>query len=138
MNRLLVDDGASEASTIKSRRNPAGDLFVLTIQTEAGRRTFLCEPPDAARPGDDEASTTLVEIDSKGGVIARSPRAARWRTSGPTESPTHRLQIVVPDLDPAAATGIQLETADNDRSYHTQWRSLAPRGDLLKLGGGAP
>lgn len=135
---LLVDDGASETATIKSRRNPAGDLFVLTIQTEAGRRTFLCEPPTEARSGGAEISTMLVEIDPKGGVIARSPQVARWRTSGPVASPTHRLRIVVPDLDPAAATGIQLETADNDLSYHTQWRSLAPRGDLLKLGGGAP
>ena len=135
---LLVDDGAPEAATIRSRRNPAGDLVVLTIQTEAGRRMFFCEPASEPRSEGGEASSVLVEIDSKGGVIARSPDVAQWRTTGPAESPTHRLRIVVPDLDPAEATGIQLETADNDRSYHTQWRSLAPRGGLLKLGADAP
>ena len=135
---LLIDDGGSEAVTIKSRRNPAGDLIVLTVRTPDGRRVFLCEPPSDPLPSGEDATTVLIEIDSEGRVLGRSERVARWRNTGGEVSSAHRLQIVLPELDPAEITGIQVEAADNDRTYHTQWRSLAPRGDLLKLESGAP
>ncbi|MCP4497126.1 MAG: hypothetical protein GY825_10145 [Phycisphaeraceae bacterium] len=123
----FADDDASPQTTIRDRRNPHGDLVVVTIRTVDGPRAFLFEPASPDR---------LLEFDPKGGIVNDWPAAVRRVDSDRTgPDPTRRVfRIRLPNVRPDALKGVQVEVADNDRAYHTQWRRLAPRGRMLEFG----
>ena len=50
------------------------------------------------------------------------------------EPPSHRFRILLPTALESISS-LQVRVADNDRTYHTQWRSLAPSNGRLRLGG---
>ena len=58
-----------------------------------------------------------------------TPAGEPWR---------HRYRIEIPDIDPRTVSGLQIRVADNDRTYHTQWRTLAPDRSHLGLDWPAP
>ncbi len=123
----FADDDLPPEATVRDRRNPHGDLVVITIRTSEGPRSFLFEPAD---PGQ------LLEFDPKGGIVNDWPEGVRDLDSG-KEGPartrrTYRIRL--PDVRSDALKGVQVEVADNDRAYHTQWRRLAPRGRMLEFG----
>lgn len=123
----FADDDASPEKTVRGRRNPHGDLVVVTARTDEGVRSFLFEPADPVR---------LLEFDSNGGIMNRWDDAIRRPdASGNEPDPTRRnYRIRLPEVRLDALKGIQVEVADNDRAYHTQWRRLAPRGRMLEFG----
>lgn len=130
----LADDDASLESTIEGRRNPHGDLVVIEVTDDADRvRRFLFEPADRL-----PEAPRLVELDADGRLAGVFEEAIRRGPSTRSQPPRHGFRIELPG--PAASTirSIQVELADNDRTYHTQWRRLAPRGAAVELGTPAP
>jgi hypothetical protein len=123
----FADDDAPPETTIRDRRNPHGDLVVVTIRTTGGARSFLFEP---AAPG------RLIEFDSNGGIVEDWTAAARrLETAAEAADPSRRTyRVRLPDVRPKDLKGVQVEVADNDRAYHSQWRRLAPRGRMLEFG----
>ena len=136
----IADDGVPLESTVKTRQNPHGDLVVLELTTEAGLRRFLFEPAligaaDAEAAGD--SGNQLVSLARNGG--ARIVPGAVKAISTPSGEPhRHRYRIEIPDIDPRSISGLQIRVADNDRTYHTQWRTLAPERSHLELDWPAP
>ena len=126
----LADDEVPIEETILARRNPHGDLAVLTLRTDEATRSFLVElgisPIDGAIP--------LIEIDADGEILNSWPRAVLLEKPNDDAGAVHRFQIRVPNLAPSALRAMQVELADNDRTYHTQWRRLAPPGTMLEFG----
>ncbi len=126
----LADDEVPIEETILARRNPHGDLAVLTLRTDEATRSFLVElgisPIDGAIP--------LIEIDADGEILNSWPRAVLLEKPNDDAGTVHRFQIRVPNLAPSALRAMQVELADNDRTYHTQWRRLAPPGTMLEFG----
>ena len=124
----IADDDASPASTAAGRRNPAGDLMVIEVRTSTAARVFLFEP---AQP------TRLIEIDDTGDVVRIWPGVGRASDPESTEADveTSNYEIRLPEVRPDALKAIQVEVADNDRAYHSQWRRLAPRGRMLEFDG---
>jgi len=123
----FADDDAPPEATVRERRNPHGDLVVVTIRTDEGPRSFLFEPADPVH---------LLEFDPKGEIRNRWTEAIQHHDpagNGP-EPARRRYRVRLPDVHPDALKGIQVEVADNDRAYHTQWRRLAPRGRMLEFG----
>ena len=122
----FADDDAPPETTIRDRRNPHGDLVVVTIRTTGGARSFLFEP---AVPG------RLIEFDSNGGIVKDWTAAARrLETAADAADPSRRTyRVRLPDVRPQDLEGVQVEVADNDRAYHSQWRRLAPRGRMLEF-----
>jgi hypothetical protein len=122
----FADDDAPPETTIRDRRNPHGDLVVVTIRTTGGARSFLFEP---AAPG------RLIEFDSNGGIVEDWTAAARrLETAAEAADPSRRTyRVRLPDVRPKDLEGVQVEVADNDRAYHSQWRRLAPRGRMLEF-----
>lgn len=89
------------------RANPHADAVRVIVSGEGGRRDLLFEP---FTPG---AASGLPGAHCE---AARSP-AGGW---------TARITI-----DPSGSgrpASVQVGVADNDDTYHTQWRWLAPRG----------
>ena len=128
-DRLAQDDVSIE-DTIQARRNPHGDLAVLTLRTEEAARSFLIElgiaPVDGAIP--------LIEFDADGKILNFWPDAVLCSPTSELAPPIHRFQIRIPDLPPNTLKAMQVELADNDRTYHTQWRRVAPPGAMLEFG----
>lgn len=120
----LVDDEKSVESTVKSRRNPHGDLVVIELETTDGPRSFLFEP--GAGGGD------LVSFDAETVIDARAGKVEDL-VADASEPHGHRFRIVIPGIEARFIGGIQVRVADNDRTYHTQWRSLAPTKGRLEL-----
>ena len=116
--RTNIDD----QTLMKKRGNPPCDLARITVQSTTDTREFFLEP------GEDNGQ--LIEVlDPKSG-----PRIwpEQWRIL--MNTPTHvELEIALPDIDPESIVGLQIEVADNDSTYHTQWRRLAPQGKKLQI-----
>ena len=123
----FADDDAPPETTVGARRNPHGDLVVITVGTTGGPRSFLFEPADPDR---------LFEFDANGGIVEGWTAAVRRIDSGEdVPDPMRRTyRIRLPEVRPEVLKGVQVEVADNDRAYHTQWRRLAPRGRMLEFG----
>jgi hypothetical protein len=125
---LLADDDAPLDRTIESLRNPHGDLVVIEIGTPDGTATLIFEPADNM-PG----NPRLIRLAADGSrhqiyedAIVRGP-------STRSQPPRHRFRILVPDIAMADIRKVQVEIADNDRTYHTQWRRLAPAGGGVEV-----
>ncbi len=125
----LVDDRRPPEQTVADQRNPHGDLVKITIVTATGPRIFLVEP--AVDP-----TTTPTIIESHDGNRV----GGAWKTpilldrSEKSEEPMrHELRILIPEIDATSIRGLQVEVADNDRTYHTQWRRLSPSGRMLEV-----
>ena len=119
----LADDEVPIEQTIRTRRNPHGDLAVLTLRTDEGTRSFLVEIGAFGIRG----RHPLVEFGANGEILNSWPEAVVFHGSNDgSPSPVHRFEIRVPEVSADTIRGIQMELADNDRSYHTQWRRLAP------------
>lgn len=132
-DRLANDDVPIE-ETIRTRRNPHGDLAVLTLRTDEALRSFVVElgaPPI-------EGMLPLIEFNADGEILNSWPRAVLSSQTNEDAPASHRFQIRVPNVSPDALRAIQVELADNDRTYHTQWRRLAPPGAMLEFGTSKP
>ena len=133
----LADDGVPFESTVKSRQNPHGDLVVVDLLTDDGIRSFLFEPALIAPPPLGTSGTELVAF-SKNGPGQVVSGAVQAITTPPGEPWRHQYRIEIPDIDPRTISGLQIRVADNDRTYHTQWRTLAPDRSHLGLEWPAP
>ncbi len=129
----LADDDAPLEKTLSGRRNPHGDLVVITIRTTEDTIRYLFEPADGT-PG----SPRLIRLDADGGAAAIFEDAIRRGPSTRSQPPRHGFRIVLPEPVATDIRGLQIEIADNDRTYHTQWRRLAPSGAELRLGPSSP
>lgn len=130
----LADDDAILEKTIGGRRNPHGDLVAIEVVDRDGRaQRFLFEPADGM-PGDPR----LILLDDDGDGFTVFEGAVRRGPSTRSEPPRHAFRIVLPDTVPAEVGRFQVEVADNDRTYHTQWRRLAPRGGGIEVEKDAP
>ena len=120
-NQLCRSEG-DELDLVRMRNNPPGDL--VRIRTRAGdvAREFLLEP-DALETG------VLWEV--QGGKTAIRHEAA-WTREQPRDGEIARLRIQLPDVDSRLLEGLQVGVADNDLTYHTQWREVAPSGEWLE------
>jgi hypothetical protein len=129
----LADDDAPLKATIDGQRNPHGDLVVIEITTVQGGERFLFEPadrlPDAPR---------LIHLDEAGEVAAIFETAVERGPSTRSQPPRHAFRIEIPDVRIEEIRALQVEVADNDRTYHTQWRRLAPRGGGIRIPAVAP
>ena len=133
---LLVDDDLPPEETVRTRANPHGDLVVIDLRTTDGPVSFLLEP-GLSDPTDSPA-TLLHEFRSQPGTTEATvvPHAGLVVHSIPadsTEPPSHRFRILLPAAFESISS-LQVRVADNDRTYHTQWRSLAPSNGRLRLG----
>lgn len=131
----LAEDEVSVEETIQARRNPHGDLAVITLRTEKKvTRSFLIElgltPIDGAIP--------LIEFDADGKTLNSWPKAVFCGPPSEVTPPVHCFQIRIPGLAPDTLKAMQVELADNDRTYHTQWRRVAPPGSMLEFGSSEP
>ena len=110
------------SAILKTRRNPPSDLVRITVDTDDGRREFILEPSDQ--------HMNLLEVLNQ----ETAPRiwTKQWeivsRDLGHLE-----LQIDLPEVDSTGVKGVQVEVADNDSTYHTQWRRLAPSGKMVHI-----
>ncbi|RPG17609.1 MAG: hypothetical protein CBB69_007150 [Phycisphaera sp. TMED9] len=130
----LADDEVPIEQTIRTRRNPHGDLAVLTLRTDEGTRSFLVEIGAFGIRG----RHPLVEFGANGEILNSWPEAVVFHGSNDGSPAVHRFEIRVPEVSADTIRGIQMELADNDRSYHTQWRRLAPRGAMLEFPASTP
>jgi len=129
----LADDDAPLDSTLAGRRNPHGDLVVIEVETPAGTERFLFEPADRFPDG-----PRLVRLNADGGVDAIFDAAVRRGPSTRSQPPRHAFRIVIPELRIDEVRSFQVEVADNDRTYHTQWRRAAPAGGGIRIRPSAP
>ncbi len=129
----LADDDAPLQGTVEGRRNPHGDLIVIEVRTGVGVRRFLLEPADGF-PGDPR----LIRLDDEGRIASIDEDAVQRGPSTRSQPPCHSLRIVIPDLAITEIRGVQVEIADNDRTYHTQWRRVAPAGGEIRVGPTSP
>ncbi|MDG2021898.1 MAG: metallophosphoesterase [Phycisphaerales bacterium] len=130
----LADDEVPIEQTIQTRRNPHGDVAVLTLRTDEATRSFLVEIGAFG----DRGRHPLVEFDADGEILNSWPEAVFSHGSSDQAPTLHRFEIRVPEVPADTIRAIQVELADNDRSYHTQWRRLAPRGAMLEFGPSTP
>ena len=124
VDNLLCAEPLADPDRIRSRNNPPGDLVRITTRSGVERREFLLEP--AIRNG------ILFEV-TDGDTLLRHTEGWRGEES---DNGTSRLQIRLPGVKPAALEGLQVDIADNDQTFHTQWRRLAPSGDWLRITSG--
>lgn len=129
----LADDDAPLERTVSGRRNPHGDLVAIELRTAGGTERFLFEPAD--RMPD---TPRLIRLDAEGGIAEIIEHAIVRGPSTRSQPPRHGFRIVVPTLRIDDIRGLQIEIADNDRTYHTQWRRLAPTGGGIDVGPSSP
>ena len=122
-------DDISETTQIARRMNPTADLIRILVTGTFSEleKEFLITP--ASNDG------MILEIDKNGSLDSKSQGA--WKTLD-EGSEFKTLKISLPNLDPSEITGIQMEIADNDLTFHTQWRRLAPSGKMLQIIGSPP
>lgn len=129
----LADDDTDLAGTISGRRNPHGDLVAIEITSDEDVRRFLFEPADGM-PG----NPRLLVLDDEGELVEIVEDAVLRGPSTRSQPPRHGFRIEIPTLDVVSIRGLQVEVADNDRTYHTQWRRIAPRGSKIRVAPPAP
>ncbi len=129
----LADDDAPIQKTARDLRNPHGDLVVIRLRTDDGVRVFLCEPADGS-PG----HPRLLGLDDEGGIESVYENAVVRGPSTRSLPPRHSLRITVPTVSIDEVRGVQVEVADNDRTFHTQWRRAAPTGAEIRVGSISP
>lgn len=113
---LLCFDGNDIVAT---KRNPTSDLIRILIEGNTPTpREFLLAPADPEGRLIDVASG---EVTSDAWTIVRTD-------GGPAS-----VLITLEGVASATMTGIQIEVADNDETFHTQWRRLAPKGTFLTI-----
>jgi hypothetical protein len=132
---LIADDGLPIDATITSRRNPHGDLVVIELQTENGDRSYLFEP---ALPDGRDGTPSTGDLISYDGEELTGVHAGAITVRRPRDPGLHQFRIEIPELDPRSIRGLQIRVGDNDRTYHTQWRTLVPSRDHLDLQWPAP
>lgn len=114
---LLCFDGPD---LITTKQNPSSDLIRILIreQTSSPRELLLAPAGPEGRL-----------IDAATGAVTEQA----WTI---VQSPDAEQAIVTITLDGIASaevTGIQIEVADNDETYHTQWRRLVQKGTFLTI-----
>lgn len=107
---------ADESRSVVERFNdPMSDAVLIQTTTEAGVVGFYIEPFGSERVWRIEGRTARVETEAEAILIEPEPGTeAGWR-----------LRVIVPV--PMEGFGLNIGVADNDETYHTQWRYLAPR-----------
>jgi 3',5'-cyclic AMP phosphodiesterase CpdA len=103
-----------------SDANPHNDAVRIELKTDAGIRSWLAEPHASRAYGDPIVSEWSAQRD----IVADTAH-------GPLPGWTVRVR-----LEPGAAKaahGLNAFVADNDFTYHTQWRSLCPPGSYASL-----
>lgn len=131
-DELVVDIHASDAwrsghaadgRSFEDRRDdPMSDAIRVQIGSGKGLSEWLFEPfnGNAVFGAGGTAEEAIVLADSAG-----------W---------THRVRVPWPGgrFNPAAGGSVNVGVADNDETYHTQWRWLAPRDFAARLRAGDP
>lgn len=99
--------------------DPISDAVRVRIRTDATEAEWLMEPFGKGLQGPSGASATPVE---------ELPDGSGWSVRMSLPWPGGRL-------DPTAGTRNQVNVgvADNDNTYHTQWRWLAPEGRWMTV-----
>jgi hypothetical protein len=129
----LADDDVSPESTAKGRRNPHGDLVMIEVTARDDVSRWIFEPAD--RPA---GSPRLLRLGREGGVEEIFEDAIQRGASTRSQPPLHRFRIGIPGVNAGEIEAFQLEIADNDRTYHTQWRRVAPAGGGILVRPAAP
>lgn len=125
---LLADDDHPVERTARERGNPHGDLVSLEVRLAGSVRRFLFEPADR-RPEDPR----LLRLDDSGGVGEILEGRVSRMPADEAEPLAHRFRITLPETPVGDIDSLQIEVADNDRTYHTQWRRIAPRGTGIRV-----
>lgn len=100
--------------------NPMNDAIRLEVISPSGMRTWLVEPHARHACGDDVVSAWSVEE-----LVTHA-------------GPGWRLRVAIRPECASQMRGINVFVADNDRTYHTQWRSLCPPGTHAPLDAAQP
>ncbi len=129
----LADDDASLESTVGGRRNPHGDLVAIEVGTDRGTERFLFEPADRM-----PNPPRLLRLDAEGGLAEILDSAIERGPSTRSQPPRHGFRITLPGVRIDEIRTLQVEIADNDRTYHTQWRRAAPAGGGIRIPRSAP
>ena len=103
-----------------SNANPHNDAIRIELRTGDSTRSWLVEPHAGRAYGD----AIIVEWSLQRDVTIDTPH-------GPHAGWSLRARLA-PDIA-AKMDGINVFTADNDLTYHTQWRSLCPPGTHATL-----
>ena len=115
-----ASDGQSRGTRAGPDANPHNDAVRIEVRTGGNVMSWLVEPHAGAAYGDAVVSEWSLQRD----VTVDTPH-------GPRNGWSLRARIA-PDAA-AAMEGINVFTADNDLTYHTQWRSLCPPGSHAAL-----
>jgi 3',5'-cyclic AMP phosphodiesterase CpdA len=100
--------------------NPHNDAVRLEVRSGSATQSWLVEPHAGVAYGDPIVSEWTIDADA----MIDTPH-------GP-----HKGWVIRARLSPEAAAsmdGLNAFTADNDLTYHTQWRSLCPPGTFASL-----
>lgn len=115
---LLVDDGPDVRPVSDRLNTPMADAIRLEVDPGAGAPHLVVywEPAEGA-PVLIDADGTTVELETR--HVTRDDQGWRGAFTLPVELPT--------------GTRIRLGVADNDLTYHTQWRHLTPPDHWLEI-----
>lgn len=102
---------AWQAPDAKRLKDPHADAVRITLRTPAGAATWLAEP---FTPGFEPMPGMRIDM-----VERRGPA---WRLRCTVDWPGGTVP------DDLSGIAVQVGVADNDETYHTQWRWLAPGG----------
>jgi hypothetical protein len=131
------DDAAVPAEVLAARpeerwTNPMHDAIRIELSDDRGERIFFVEPfRQTPGTGDTPAGPRLFE--ARDGALVPVEASVEVDID-PVDAPRARVRVEVP-VTPATDGPIRLQigVADNDRTFHTQWRWLAPQGHPMVL-----
>lgn len=126
-DNLFCSTELEDNQLVKGRHNPPGDLVKISVLTVEGDREFLLEPG--------KEHSDLLEILAPNAAPRHFPEQWRILNRG---NGFLDLEITLPGVVSKDINGLQIEIADNDSTYHTQWRRLAPPGKMLQIGSKEP
>lgn len=117
-DQLAMGAPDPEANPERHAANPPADAVVVTLSGPGVQRTWLVEPFTAAwQPSEGLVVRRLEQHDEAWSVTLSVP----WPAG----------------LAPGDAS-LQVGVADNDATYHTQWRWLVPKGGAAPLAAPVP
>jgi hypothetical protein len=123
---------------VRIARTDAGELMIdVQVPDDAATAAPQWTEPDAARKGNPHADAVRVIVDRAGGATdllfepftpGASMRQAGGRCEARRDADGRWSARVTLDAAAGEVGAMQVGVADNDDTYHTQWRWLAPGG----------
>jgi hypothetical protein len=107
-----------------SADDPLGDAVRFQLGSGPERRDYL-----VTLQGSESGPTPLIRRVAAKGALEAAPEAAvtLWRSEGRWQMRIDLARGALPEGATLDGLAINLGVADNDETYHTQWRWLAPR-----------